>query len=207
MEEIEIIYKCFQTASHMMMDRGYMIMNPYHPEGNTKISLSDFVPIYEGYRNSNQSLNIVCHHKTESIVANVSINLPNRVLSTGDLKVQKTAIDKALAPYVGDRTVHYVYISKDEPNNHVLKSTSGSNDTEFFSYKKMAIRVIDHQLVPKHDLLTPAEKAEVMKIFRLKDSDFPKMSSSDPVARYYGAKSGQVFKIHRYDGISYRIVV
>ena len=49
-----------------------------------------------------------------------------------------------------------------------------------------------HQLVPDHQVLTGNEKAELLKIYRLKET-----LPNDPVARYYGMKRGHVVKIIR----------
>ena len=65
---------------------------------------------------------------------------------------------------------------------------------------------------PKHELITDEEKKELLKIYRAKEIHLPKMLASDPIARYFGARKGQIFKITRGsessgDYIYYRIVV
>ncbi|CAM9734921.1 unnamed protein product [Discosporangium mesarthrocarpum] len=38
-------------------------------------------------------------------------------------------------------------------------------------------------------VLTPAQKAELLKRYKLKDTQLPRIQSSDPVARFYGMQA------------------
>ena len=74
------------------------------------------------------------------------------------------------------------------------------------------INITKHVLVPKHTILTPEEKSNLMKRYRLKSDQLPRIHKSDPIARYLGAVPGQVLKIIRPSEtagryISYRIVI
>lgn len=85
-------------------------------------------------------------------------------------------------------------------------------DIEYFKENELYIDKTEHVLVPKHELMTDDEKKELLKVYNIKDKDLPKIISSDPIARYYGAKKGQIFKITRQsetcgESIYYRIVV
>ena len=59
------------------------------------------------------------------------------------------------------------------------------------------MNITQHELVPEHKVLTEDEKAELLKKYRVKDSQLPKIQVEDPVARYYGVKRGDVMKIVR----------
>lgn len=48
------------------------------------------------------------------------------------------------------------------------------------------------QLVPKHELLSEDEKVELLKRYKLKAQQLPRMKVTDPVAKYYGLFRGQV---------------
>jgi DNA-directed RNA polymerase I, II, and III subunit RPABC1 len=83
---------------------------------------------------------------------------------------------------------------------------------ECFKENELLIDKLNHVLVPKHEILSEEEKKELLKIYKGRESHLPKILSSDPIARYFGAKKGQIFKITRGsetsgDYIYYRVVV
>ena len=85
---------------------------------------------------------------------------------------------------------------------------------EIFDFSDLSYVPIDNYLVPKHTLLTAEERTAFLK--KLGSSSMPIISLYDPIARYYGALPGQIFKIERIDlsgtmtvtkSLFYRIVV
>ncbi len=83
---------------------------------------------------------------------------------------------------------------------------------ECFKENELLVDKLSHVLVPKHELISEDEKKELLKIYKAKDGQLPKMLSSDPIAKYFGGRKGQVFKITRPsessgDYIYYRIIV
>ena len=68
---------------------------------------------------------------------------------------------------------------------------------EHFLDSELLNNITEHELVPEHIVLTPEEKMEVLSKHKLKESQLPRILTSDPVARYFGMKKGQVVKIIR----------
>ena len=68
---------------------------------------------------------------------------------------------------------------------------------EDFKDSELMVDITEHVLVPEHTVLTAAEKAELLKRYKLVDTQLPRIMMHDPVARYYGLQRGQVVKITR----------
>jgi DNA-directed RNA polymerases I, II, and III subunit RPABC1 len=68
---------------------------------------------------------------------------------------------------------------------------------ETFQEQDLLVNITDHELVPKHIMLSEAEKVQLLQRYRLKESQLPRIQVGDPVARYHGLRRGNVVKIIR----------
>lgn len=72
--------------------------------------------------------------------------------------------------------------------------------------------IFEHELVPKHEILTSSEKEELLAKYRVKPYQLPRILTSDPAAKAIGAKPGDIIRILRDSPtagkhIAYRYVV
>ena len=82
---------------------------------------------------------------------------------------------------------------------------------EGFNEEELVVDITEHELVPEHQLLKPSEKAFLLKQYGLEERQLPRIQKRDPIARYFGAQKGQVFRIVRKSEtagkyVTYRIV-
>ena len=92
------------------------------------------------------------------------------------------------------------------------KSSARKNRIELIPTNSPSFNIFEHNLVPKHEILTPEEKMEMLKNYRVKPYQLPRIKTSDPIAKVIGAKAGDILKITRKSPtagvyISYRYVV
>lgn len=76
----------------------------------------------------------------------------------------------------------------------------------------MSFKITEHELVPKHEILSKEEKEALLKNLNISEKQLPKIFDSDPVVEELGAKIGDVIKITRNSRVAeksiyYRIVI
>lgn len=69
--------------------------------------------------------------------------------------------------------------------------------SEVFLERDLMIDKIQHISVPHHELLNEENSKKVLEEYLIKKKEMPKIFVSDPIARYFNAKIGQIIKIIR----------
>lgn len=96
-----------------------------------------------------------------------------------------------------------IIIVRDEPNETIIKTLQQiwSSDRQFviiWNIKHLQFNVLNHILVPKHEVLNPTQDAEFRKRYNVNnDRELPNISRFSSVAMAIGIRPGQVCKITR----------
>ena len=106
-------------------------------------------------------------------------------------------------------------INKDEPNDTMLNTMKNIwiNDNikvSIINIERLQFNILQHNLVPKHSILSNEEADLVRKRYNITDdSMFPSISYFDPVCMVLGVRPDNICKIERHsktaiDGVFYR---
>ncbi|KAJ2006997.1 DNA-directed RNA polymerases II 24 kDa polypeptide (RNA polymerase II subunit 5) [Coemansia sp. RSA 2322] len=79
----------------------------------------------------------------------------------------------------------------------IISQVSGKYHMEKFDEADLLVNITEHELVPQHKVLNDEQKKDILKRYRLKETQLPRIQLEDPVARYYGMSRGQVVQIIR----------
>ncbi|KAK8815348.1 hypothetical protein WA158_003560 [Blastocystis sp. Blastoise] len=138
-----------------------------------------------------------------------SSNTEKNTISTGEIKGIQ---EKACGPQLGLSRIIFIFASAiSSQAKQALEVRTNNIIIEYFYESELIIDITEHELVPEHTVLTPEEKATLLKQYGLSDSQLPRLMKKDPIARYFGLQKGDVVRITRRSEtagkyVTYRIV-
>lgn len=176
-------YLARKTLLEMLRDRGFAV-----PNCEIEVSLEDFrtkhgpLPDVDGLRISS------LHKNDPSIKALVLFCQPGIVKVNVIRGITGSIVKEAL-----NRLILVV-------QSKITSQASKALDllpfrVEIFQITDLLVNITKHELKPKHQVLTDAEKEIILKKFSIEEKQLPRMLQKDAIARYYGLEKGQVVKV------------
>ena len=182
-QDKKILFKVRQTVLEMLEDRGYTI-----PEYE-KVSFEQFIIKY-----NNKALDIYINDDTLNKKIYVYFHNEVKNFSKSDLKIMQKVVDQ-----YQDEDINLILILRDKENSAVTKELNKEayKNVEIFLKKNMIFNITHHVFVPKHIILNNGEEKELLEKYNTTKGKLPKISKTDPIAKYYGMKTNQICKIIR----------
>jgi DNA-directed RNA polymerase subunit H len=95
---------------------------------------------------------------------------------------------------------------------HAVKQSTKKKNIELLPRTFPAFDIFEHELVPRHEILTSAESEQVLTQYRIHPYQLPQIKATDPAVKAIGAKPGDILRIIRKtptagQHIAYRYVV
>ncbi|KAI9570535.1 RNA polymerase [Boletus coccyginus] len=189
-DETAKLWKVNRTVHELVKDRGYQV-------SDEEINM-DLTTFRAHYANSGGSvdrnqLNFFTNSRDNpadqififfSDEKSVGVKTMRKLLSI----LEEKSIQRGIIIFPGNMT---------PSARKVIAAMSQQYRLEEFSEADLLVNITHHTLVPRHEVLTPEQKKELLQKYRLRETQLPRIQLADPVARYYGLRRGQVVKITR----------
>lgn len=63
---------------------------------------------------------------------------------------------------------------------------------EIQMYKKYFFCLVEHEMIPQHEILCAEAKEQILKVLHTAEKYFPQQLETDPVSQYYGLRKGDM---------------
>uniref|UniRef100_A0A7S3DRS1 DNA-directed RNA polymerases I, II, and III subunit RPABC1 n=1 Tax=Entomoneis paludosa TaxID=265537 RepID=A0A7S3DRS1_9STRA len=181
------LFRVYRTISNMLEKRGYMV-----PKDLRELTPNLFREKF-GENPSRDNLTILVE-KADDETNQLFVFFPED--EKVGVKPIKTITDRMKKDNVSN-AIMILRVNITPFAKLALQEMSDQFRIEHFKEAELLVDITKHQLVPEHQVLTPNEKSALLKRYRLKDNQLPRIQPNDPIARYYGMKRGNVVKIIR----------
>ncbi|KAL0237717.1 hypothetical protein GEMRC1_012191 [Eukaryota sp. GEM-RC1] len=183
-EESSRLFRVRKTVFQMLKDRKYRVL-PDDLEEN----IDDFRAKFGDIPNR-ESLTLLQRHADDQ--RQVFVFFPS------ESKVGLKTVREYVTRMKSEGVEHAILVVKESLTPPARNGLAQLNvRVECFQESQLLVNITEHELVPEHIPLSQEEKTELLKRYKLKDTQLPRIVVEDPVARHFGLVRGDVVKIIR----------
>lgn len=174
-----------RTILEMLTDRGYNV---------DQYKLSDYQTFCKDFTNCLKDTNIlrIIAYKKET-------KEPILVHFSDEEKMSLKNLKYFLENTISQNIRNIIIVLKIGISHSANKFAQECENLEICTFKEedLLFNRTKHELVPKHRIISVEEKENLMKEKMLTEESMPKILSTDPIAKYLGARKGDVIEILR----------
>ncbi|KAJ9563382.1 hypothetical protein OSB04_008542 [Centaurea solstitialis] len=172
-------YLARRTALEMLRDRGCVV-----DDSEINRSLAEFRSVF-GDQPDPDHLRICAPFS----------NKPSKkilVIFCGPGEINKAKAIQILISITNKDSLRRIILVLQDKMNHFARTVFNESQVkvEIFPITELFVNITTHVAMPKHEILTTAEKEQLLKKYELADN-----KESDAIARYYGLEKKQVVKV------------
>jgi len=185
--EASRMFRVYRTVSSMLAKRGYMVTREMR-----EMTPNSFTSKFGEYP-TREALTILVE-KEDDEMNQLFVFFPEeekvgvRPIKVFTDRMKEESVSNAILVLRVDITPYA---------KQAVQEMSDAFRIEHFKEAELLVDITEHTLVPEHQVLNQNEKQELLRRYRLKETQLPRIQPNDPVARYYGMIRGQVVKIIR----------
>jgi DNA-directed RNA polymerase subunit H len=122
------------------------------------------------------------------------------------------AVVKSLQKVMKEKNIETGMIITSGKYTHAARVEAKKSNIELLPRIFPSFDIFEHELVPKHEILMPKEKEQILAQYKVHPYQLPSIKASDPAVEAIGAKPGDILRIIRKSPtagthIAYRYVV
>ena len=195
MQSEEINYRLWRvrkTVFQMLADRGYHVAEKYLEESKEQFE-QYWREILSRGGNRNELVILVTKRSDPNDQVIVFFPDENKPVGVKPIRVLTEKMEER-------KLSHAILVVQQKLTafaRTAIQEMSPKFEIEVFHESELIVNVTKHVLVPEHVPLTNEEKKSLLERYKVKENQLPRIQQTDPVARYFGMKKGQVVKITR----------
>lgn len=186
------LFRVMKTCYEMLKDRGYEI-----EDSEINMRRKEFIEKHNGTI-SNET--IIRREDLTFLKSKPGNKEPIYVFFPESLKIGVGVIRAYMTRMRNEnvlRAIIVVRVGLTSGAKAAQTEVSAVAQVDIFTEAELLVNIRYHYLVPQHIPLSKQEKKELLDKYTVKEAQLPRILHTDPVARYYGLRRGQVVKILR----------
>ncbi|XVF19081.1 hypothetical protein REPUB_Repub11eG0079600 [Reevesia pubescens] len=188
-EQITKLFKARRTVFQMLRDRRYSVN-----DSDIEMTRQQFIEKFgENVHLKRDDLLIHCN-KGDAPTDQIYVFFPT------EQKVGVPMVRNCAKRMKADNVFNAILVIQKAltaPAKAAIGEINSYFNMDVFEEAELLTNITEHMFVPKHKVLNDKEKKELLAKYRVKETQLPRILVTDPVAKYYGMKRGQVVKITR----------
>ena len=122
------------------------------------------------------------------------------------------AVMNALYKLLEEKKLERTIVITEGRFTHAAKKGAENRKVELLPKSFPVFEIFEHELVPKHEILSEKERSQVLTQYKLQPYRMPQIKATDPAVKAIGAKQGDMLRVIRKSAtagehIAYRYVV
>lgn len=194
-KDVSRLYRVRRTVLEMLSDRGYAVLNTTE---DLNLSKEDFQAAMQTANFNRESLTML-RQRRDNPADQIFVFFPDEMRGKSVGVDVVSALTKRMESNGVNNGIMVLQTGLTPTAKGAVEkmSASGRCLLEVFMENELLVNITRHQLVPIHELLSEPSKHALLRRYKLKESQLPRIQRSDPIARYYGLVPGNVVKITR----------